>query len=52
MICIKFLKVISINAIIAAIIRDATNTTMALFCNSFQVGHDTLYTNSLYDSLI
>jgi hypothetical protein len=32
-------------------IREATNTMMALDWSSFQVGQDTLLTSSLYESL-
>ncbi len=40
----------SITKTISAIIKVATNTTIALDCNSGHVGHVVLCTNSLYDS--
>ncbi len=41
----------SIKNINSAIIKEATITTIALLRNSFQVGHETLWISSLYDSL-
>jgi len=41
-----FLNDRSITKIKSDIIKEATITTKALFCNSFQVGHVTLWTSS------
>lgn len=49
--CMAFLKETSMASTISAIIKEATITINALFCSSFQVGQDTLCTNSLYASL-
>ena len=42
----------SIIKIIRAIIKDATNTTTALFCSSSHVGHETLFNNSSNEFLM
>jgi len=41
-----FSKLISIKKTTKAIIREAMDTTIALFWSSFQVGHETLFTSS------
>jgi hypothetical protein len=43
----SLLKTVSIAKINSAMMMDATITTMALLCNSFQVGQETLVSNSL-----
>ena len=45
-------KLKSIRYTINAIINDATATTTELFCNSFQVGQDTLFRRSSADSFM
>jgi hypothetical protein len=51
MACMMFLNEKSMINTIAAIINEATSTTIAELCNSGQVGQDTLWTSSSYDSL-
>jgi hypothetical protein len=43
----SLLKTVSIAKIKSAIISEATITTMALLCNSFQVGQETFVKSSL-----
>ncbi len=47
---IRLVKAESIMYITNPIIKEAIITTTALFCSSGHVGHDTLFTNSLYAS--
>ena len=52
MVVMMFRNETSITKMIVAKITEATITKMALLCNWFHDGQETLYTNSLYDSRI